>query len=144
MLCNQCSSKLTPETKFCPSCGNKVPIIPPVWAKPSIEDKAEPKISDNISLLKNFILKLWRGDHGLLITFWIYNILTSFVASIFIAMLGKSILLILLILPLFCYDVLVTVGAWRAATKYSGQKIWSILAKITCILKIFITLKTLL
>ena len=80
-----------------------------------------------------FVRKLWRGDYGLARTFWGLWISVSIAAGLLLGSLsgGEAALLGLL---QFGYTVVVLVGIWRAATRYEGLKIWSILAKASVLL----------
>jgi DNA-binding helix-hairpin-helix protein with protein kinase domain len=85
----------------------------------------------------NFFVKLMRGDFGLARTYWglgagvgtIVNILFDFLESnISDALFG------LIGLAYIAYIVMWFIGVWRASNRYTGPRIWSILAKIIVII----------
>jgi FlaA1/EpsC-like NDP-sugar epimerase len=43
-------------------------------------------------------------------------------------------LILLILIPYVIYEVFVLMGVWRASDRYTGSKIWSILAKIATVL----------
>jgi hypothetical protein len=85
--------------------------------------------------------RLWRGGLPLKDAFWnwavagglIVNILSS-AAFLFLA--DDGLLLAAFIAgyaPSLPYNVLVTVGVWRAAERYEGERRWADLARIVTI-----------
>jgi len=80
------------------------------------------------------ITKLWNGDYSLAKTFWLFDLLIGMIA-------GFALLLLLMFCQctlnvmtaiysvMLCYAVLVNVGLWRAADKYSGKLVWAKLVK---------------
>ena len=90
--------------------------------------------------MRDWILRLWRGEVSLVKAFWGYLFLGNVVFSI-------PLLVILIRFektgqpahPLFTgsifilsvfYFTVACVGVWRSASKYQGRKVWGILAKI--------------
>ncbi len=90
---------------------------------------------DNMQeIQKVFFKKLIDGDFGLAKTYWFYGVLVGFIGQI--VMLGvetsESIALVIItILVALTYNVCQMIGTWNAANRYTGSKIWTILAKIT-------------
>lgn len=96
-----------------------------------------------MSLLK----ELWRGDVPLVKTYWIYGVgvslllnvallaLTSMLSSVPAVSLPLFVLGILSIL----YTLFIAVGIWRSASKYQGNKVWAVLAKIMVVFSILRT-----
>ena len=86
---------------------------------------------------KGFFKKLSDGDFGLAKTYWLYGVLVSIVGNILMqgAVLSGSIaLIIVLLLVVIIYAVFQLTGVWNASNRYTGLKIWAILAKIAVIL----------
>ena len=88
----------------------------------------------NDSSEKSFFGKLANGDFGLAKTYWLYGVLVGFVTNILIMAISSTGILVVVSLALVAYSVPLYLGVWRAANKYEGQKIWSILAKIATVL----------
>lgn len=93
--------------------------------------------NSNFEKKQNFWTKLINGDFGLLDTYWGYAVLKLVV--IFLLVFLVSVLfsidqsspsfLIPFLMSLIAYETVVHIGVWRAAKKYSGNKIWAILAQ---------------
>jgi hypothetical protein len=86
---------------------------------------------------KNMLENLWEGNFGLAMTYWVYGVLGGFVWGVGILALkpdpeGDLIKLIWLIFTLYYF--VIYVGTWKAANKYVGRKVWSILAKFAIII----------
>jgi len=93
-----------------------------------------------------FLENLWSGNFGLAMTYWAYGVLGGIVWGVGIFTLkpdpqGTLIWFVWFIFAV--YYIIVYIGIWQAATKYSGRKIWAILAKfavIVVVLPLVITL----
>jgi len=88
---------------------------------------------------KGFFKKLSDGDFGLAKTYWLYGVLVSIVWNILIqgAILSDSIALIIVVLLVtIIYSVFLLTGVWNASNRYTGLKIWAILAKIYVVLSV--------
>lgn len=149
MFCNQCGLEVTAESKFCSRCGNQLTQPSPPKDESSVLEISDsevssesaqvsaeiPKINDEFP--DGFFGKLARGDYGLAKTYWLCGVLVGLIANfvigiifqitdaVFFPVVGGLIATI--------YQIPLLTGIWRAANKYSGPKIWAILAKIACI-----------
>jgi hypothetical protein len=88
---------------------------------------------------KGFFKKLSDGDFGLAKTYWLYGILVSIGAQIVMAVveMSESVALIIIIsLVMFGYFVFQIIGVWNASNRYTGSKIWAVLAKISAVLSV--------
>jgi len=86
---------------------------------------------------RNIFLRLWRGDVGLAISYWVFGVLGGFLWGIAFEMLdvqNGSVGTFLLLAGMCGYYAVVYVGIWRAAEKYTGKKIWAVLAKCAVVL----------
>ncbi len=86
-------------------------------------------MKDDVSS-KGFFSKLMHGDFGLAKTYWLYGVAASYAGSLLsslIPSLGGQLVYMTLWLA---YDVILTIGIWRAANRYDGRRAWAILAKI--------------
>ena len=86
---------------------------------------------------KGFFKKLSDGDFGLAKTYWLYGALVSIGAQIVMAVVGMSesvALIIIIMLALIVYSVFQMIGVWNASNRYTGSKIWAVLAKIAVVL----------
>lgn len=85
---------------------------------------------------KNFLVDIWTGNRGLAFTYWVYGVLGGIVWAVVIFALNigpDSGFLTFLLSLMTAYYCVVYVGIWQAATKYSGNKIWAVLAKFVVI-----------
>jgi len=85
-----------------------------------------------------FIFKLWRGEYSLIKTYWFFTIFMYFIFSLPInfysvltpetQFLGRKFLITYLFL-FGAYTIISCVGLWRAATNYTKNYLWRVLAK---------------
>lgn len=74
--------------------------------------------------------RIWSGRMGLCKTYWVYGALASCLWGIALRFVTPgSALAITLVLAFVIYLVVINVGIWRAADRYTGYAIWAILAK---------------
>lgn len=86
----------------------------------------------------NFFLKLSRGDFGLAKTYWLYGTLVD---TVFFGLIGAYFPggvpspdeLDIMLVVYFPYKTCVLLGLWRGSDKYTGSKVWAVLAKITAV-----------
>ena len=84
-------------------------------------------------MTNNFLVKFWRGDIKLWISYWIFGVLLQyiiFMSDMFISLKFKTPVGILI----FPYAFFWCVGTWKAAQKYNGSKVWVKLAELAIIL----------
>jgi len=96
---------------------------------------------------KGFFKKLSDGDFGLAKTYWLYGVLVSIVGNILMqgaALSGSKALIIVLLLVMMVYAVFQLTGVWNASNRYTGLKIWAILAKIAVIVGVLSLLSSVL
>ncbi len=87
---------------------------------------------------KGFFKKLSDGDFGLAKTYWLFGVLVGGIGGnivVTVVAMSKSLALIIIImLALIVYSVLQMIGVWNASNRYTGSKIWAVLAKIAVVL----------
>lgn len=86
---------------------------------------------------KPFFSKLASGDFGLAKTYWIFGVLVGIAVNFIVSTAGavgslNIIYFVALLHTLYFFPL--SFGTWRAADRYTGNKIWAILAKIAIIL----------
>lgn len=81
-----------------------------------------------------FFNKLSRGDYGLVKTYWLYGIAVGFVVSIVFSIIKSPGMIAIALLAYVAYEIPVLFGIWHSATKYTGPKVWAVLAKVACVL----------
>jgi hypothetical protein len=92
---------------------------------------------------KGFFKKLSNGDFGLAKTYWLYGVLVGIVSNIL--MLGATpTMALLLVLVMIVYAAFQLTGVWNASNRYTGLKIWAILAKIAVVISILSLLSSIL
>lgn len=83
-----------------------------------------------------FLKTLCSGNFGLPMTYWVYGVLGGIVWAVGILALSPepdSNLDQILRFLLVAYAVVVYIGIWQAASKYTGNRAWAILAKFMVI-----------
>ena len=93
------------------------------------------QISSNTSEVtgKGFIKQLIDGDFGLAKTYWLYFVLGGIAVNLLlmIPISSSSLgLIVVFTLASIAYAIIVLTGVWNSASRYTGSKIWSVLAKI--------------
>jgi hypothetical protein len=98
----------------------------------------------------DLIKSLWRGDVPLVKTYWLYgffgwNLLGAALAVLeqsFPSPLPLSGAFILLLVSFFAlaYWVLTIVAIWRSASKYKGNSLWALLARLAVVIGVFVAL----
>lgn len=87
-------------------------------------------------------MRIWYGDAGLAMSYWIYGVVAGFIWGIALRILnpvpGSSIAKLFLAC-MAAYFIVVYVGIWRAASKYQGNKVWSSLARFVVVLGALVT-----
>jgi hypothetical protein len=79
--------------------------------------------------------KVWRGNAGLAVTYWLYFALIvgvifgTAIPALALQDADPGLVLIYFLLFLVMY-VAVAIAVWRAASKYTGPKLWAWLARI--------------
>ena len=101
-----------------------------------------------------FIRDLWRGDVPLVWTYWGFGVVVTLVFVGLFAIVGnnlsgfdRSAALIATVIALFVfaivYTVFVWIAIWRSASKYTGRRMWRILAKTVVVLGVLGTISKL-
>ena len=96
-------------------------------------------VSMDATSVTDFFEKLWQGNLGLAMIYWVYGVLAGTVWAVAIISLQpeqESDLARLVVILMVAYYFVVYVGIWRAATKYKGNKLWEILAKFVVIVTV--------
>lgn len=79
---------------------------------------------------------MMNGQERLVITYWVWGVIGTFVISFvlgFLAgMFGFSLLIVYGLT--LVYWIPVALGIWRSSDAYQGNKIWAILAKVAIVL----------
>ena len=86
----------------------------------------------------NLLVRLWRGDVRLVITFWVFGVLMSAIVGIPLGILSATLrspwLVYVIAFPIIIFQ---SVSIWRSANKYQGQVSIMKLAKISVFLGVF-------
>ncbi len=90
----------------------------------------------------NGLRRLWRGELALADAFWIWAVLGGLAINV-----ATSALLLFLIMadrpisafiagyaPSVPYNVIVSVGVWRSAERYAGERRWADLARTVTVI----------
>jgi hypothetical protein len=101
--------------------------------------------------LLEFISRLWRGDTTLLKAFWVWGVIgvIGLAAAAQLTFMGllmsglvSGVLFIGLVITaaILAYLVLVLVGIWRSAGKYSGPRLWKFSARAAVVIVGFLNI----
>ena len=88
----------------------------------------------------SILLKLFRGEIKLLITFWTFCISLPLLGNIIFTQLvfphldaassvGTASMLLWGLL-MMVYGIIASIGLWRSASRYAGPRVWAMLAKL--------------
>ncbi len=85
----------------------------------------------------SLLARFWRGDVPLRLTYWVGGVIGGLLGTILasLAILSGSLLLQLLAFVLLAgHYIFMLVAIWRSAGKYTGNKIWAQLARLSLVL----------
>jgi hypothetical protein len=86
----------------------------------------------------SLIGRIWRGEEGLALTFWGYGLGANLLFTMIMVMTLQLHLPVwgfaAVLLFRLVYMVFISVGIWRSASRYTGNRVWAYLAKIMVIL----------
>ena len=155
MFCQLCGENLQPDAKFCTKCGapiSKSDIKPTEYS--STQNVATNHIEEQGKTDKkkvNYLLRHWRGELSLPISYWLNGFLGNIVAILLIfgiaGILGYInnayttlvywVSAISFVLIVTCWQA---VGIWRSSDRYErekGRHFWAVIAKLMVILGLF-------
>lgn len=93
----------------------------------------------------NYIIKLFRGDIPLHVTFWMYGFFIGHLASFLFENLPETnnqyiwFLYMILFNFLMMYHIFILIAIWRSANKYQGKKNLREIAKLYVVFSVFVT-----
>lgn len=104
---------------------------------------------EQIDIKSNYIVRLFRGDTPLVITYWVFGVLIgngtitiayALVESNYMVIASSTLgLWALLVFNLFLvvYGIFIFIAIWRSAGKYSGNSTWAASARVAVIFGAF-------
>lgn len=109
---------------------------------PRPEDAPNPAPIDLVASIDavettNPIVSLWRGNYPLAVTYWGWAVVGGLLLRAFANFLIQtappggvgSAFIAIVVLATIAYQILVGVGVWRSANRYTGWKTWAVLAQ---------------
>jgi hypothetical protein len=93
-------------------------------------------------VVADFVAKLWKGNFGLAMTYWVYGVLGGIVWSVSILALNaekESDLEKFIFFLMGAYYFVIYVGIWQSANKFTGSKVWAVLAKFVVVIVVLPT-----
>ena len=90
-----------------------------------------------------FIKKLSNGDFGLAKTYWLYGVVVGIAFRVLTTIIPSPVIVAILSVAWIAYAIFLYMGIWKAASKYTGEKIWAVLAQIMVVLGALFLLFTL-
>lgn len=121
--CKNCGAALTIGATDCAVCGTEVKTEPP---SPVTGEALEPQVG--------WISNIFQGNHGLPTTYWIYGGSGFLILNYSLTLLGKNRFLTFIWITIwFAFQIFIYAAVWRAAGKYAGNKVWSLLARLSVI-----------
>lgn len=95
------------------------------------------EVKEHVPEQKNLLNNLWNGNLGLAMTYWVYGVLGGVVWAVGILALrpepGSDFAKIIYFM-MVAYYVVVYIGIWKAANKFTGNNLWAILAKLVVVI----------
>ena len=89
----------------------------------------------------NLLIVLWRGAAPLVITYWLFGVVITFIfagVSRELMMVADSKLLQLCVLQfLLLYQIFISVAIWRSAKNYGGKVVYRRLAQVAVVISWF-------
>lgn len=79
---------------------------------------------------------MMAGNERLVITYWVWGVIGTFVVSFVLGFIGGLLGLPLVVAPLLTlvYWIPVAIGIWKSSDNYKGNSLWAILAKVAVVL----------
>jgi len=90
-----------------------------------------------------FFKRLSNGDFGLAKTYWLYGVVVGIAFRLLTTIIPSPVIVAILSVAWIAYAVFLYMGIWKAAGRYTGERIWAVLAKIMVILGALFLLFTL-
>lgn len=87
-----------------------------------------------------FFRKLSNGEFSLARTYWLYGVVVGAVFRILTTVIPWPVIVAILSVIWIAYAVFLYMGIWKAAGKYTGKRIWAILAQIMAVLGVLFIL----
>lgn len=89
------------------------------------------------------LTKVWRGEIGLKLTFWLWgvaiaNIALGWILGYMIEATENQFLILLHSLFAIVVNILATVAIWRSAGNYKGSVLWAFLARLSSVANVAI------
>lgn len=158
MFCTKCSTENSTEAHYCYNCGTKLsptevtPVESPHTRKSTEATDSDQNFHQTSIQQTNFIVKHWRGDYSLGISYWVFGSLLTVVVVAIATMIGSTSdshdlgaeSSGFIILTSYIFFIALTiwqlVGIWRSADKHhqrGGKRIWAGLAKVMVVLGLF-------
>lgn len=148
MFCTQCGHNNSTNARFCYNCGIQIPHTEAKVAEPHA---TEPRfIAEPPKIQKtNFIIKQWRGEYSLGISYWIFGFLVTIFVILISAFIGMAegyvelgtkaygFFIVGAFLLLYVVTAWQLVGIWRASdkhTKRGGKLFWANFAKVIVVM----------
>ena len=83
-----------------------------------------------------YVVRLWRGEVSLPVTYWVWGVLCNGLARVLILMVllltNASLVLARTAAVLYlAYSVFIIVAIWRSSSRYAGPRIWKDLARLS-------------
>lgn len=87
--------------------------------------------------------KVWRGEIGLKITFWVWGVLIATVllgwaVGLLVEATENQFLMFLHAIVAVVAAALAAVAIWRSAGNYKGSVLWTFLARLACVANVIV------
>lgn len=87
--------------------------------------------------------KVWRGEIGLKITFWVWGVLVATILlgwslGLLIEATENQFLMLLHTVFAVVVSVFAAIAVWRSAGNYKGSVLWMLLARFVCVLNVVV------
>ncbi len=113
---------------------------PPSLSPASPASPAQPMVPSHGTA--GLVARLWRGELSLPVTFWAFGFVPNFVIGLLLAALStRTSQLARGVTYLYLgYYALMVIAIWRSSERYTGPKVWRVLARVMVMLGVLRTL----
>lgn len=98
------------------------------------ESQSTSKQKSTKQINSGFYIKFISGEFGLAKTYWLFGVLPNFIANIALRTVASDDLAYWIGVTFLVYLCVLLVALWNAGRKYTGSKIWPVLAFLVVLL----------
>lgn len=127
--CTNCGAALSLGAADCARCGTSI-----------VGHVAPHEPVDTLDPTDNVLGNLWSGNYTLVKTYWLFGLVGGIAVTVlYLAVVGvtrSAFVAILGWLGVCVWQFFISVAIWRSAGKYTGSKVWAVLARVGVVIGI--------